>query len=73
MADRIKPFDAYLTPAPEPPPEGTLAGLHPSRVRALRSAGEIRGWTSEGTGRGATPCPAKAARVWLAARGVSGI
>lgn len=52
---------------------GALAGLHPSRVRALRAAGEIRGWTSEGTGRAATPCPSKAARVWLAARSVSGV
>lgn len=51
---------------------GALAGLHPSRVRALRGAGEIPGWESEGNGRGATGCPPKAARRWLASRGVAG-
>jgi hypothetical protein len=52
---------------------GALAGLHTSRVRALRSAGEIPGWVNEGSGRGATPCPASAARTWLASRGVAGV
>lgn len=52
---------------------GALAGLHPSRVRALRGAGEIPGWTGEGSGRGATPCPAKVAQRWLASRGVAGM
>lgn len=52
---------------------GALVGLHPSRVRALRGAGEIPGWTGEGSGRGATPCPARVARQWLAARGVAGM
>lgn len=52
---------------------GALAGLHPSRVRALRGAGEIPGWTGEGSGRGATPCPAEVAQRWLASRGVAGM
>lgn len=52
------------------PQLAALAGLSPSRVRALRQAGEIPGWTGEGTGRGATPCPAHVARAWLEARGV---
>ena len=52
---------------------GALAGLHPSRVRALRSAREIPGWVGEGSGRGATPCPPDAARQWLASRGVAGV
>lgn len=52
---------------------GALAGLHASRVRALRSAGEIPGWVNEGSGRGSTPCPAAAARSWLASRGVAGV
>lgn len=52
---------------------GALAGLHPSRVRALRGAGEIPGWVGEGSGRGATPCPPDAARQWLASRGVAGV
>lgn len=52
---------------------GVLAGLHTSRVRALRAAGEIPGWVSDGNGRGATPCPATAARTWLASRGVAGV
>lgn len=52
---------------------GALAGLHPSRVRALRGAGEIPGWVGEGSGRGATPCPPDAARRWLASRGVAGV
>lgn len=52
---------------------GALAGLHPSRVRALRAAGEIPGWVSTGTGRGASQCPAAAAQQWLQARGVAGV
>lgn len=51
-----------------------LAGVHPSRVRALRAAGEIPSWTDTGaTGRGAPPCPAAAAQRWLSARGVAGV
>ncbi len=52
---------------------GALAGFHPSRIRALRSAGEIPGWTADGSGKGSAQCPAAVARQWLAARGIDGL